>query len=196
MAAVMGTFSATAKGMHAGQTHGRRPSPRHIRGFGMRSGPVIIGFDGTQASAWAVREAGALLAPRPALAVVVWEAGRNFEAATLPEKVLEPAATVDIRSAFAAEKSAYDDAQRVAAHGASLAREAGLEADGMAVADDLTVADTLIRLSRELDAQAVVIGGHEHHGLTRRGVGSTMTGLLHGGPCPVLVCGTARSGAD
>ncbi len=161
----------------------------------MRSGPVIIGFDGTQASAWVVREAAALLAPRTALAVVVWEAGRNFEAATLPEKVLEPAATIDIRSAFAAEKSAYDDAQRVAAHGAALAREAGLEADGMAVADDVTVADTLIRLARELDAQVVVIGGHEHHGFTRRGVGSTLAGLLHGSPCPVLVCGQGLSSA-
>ena len=125
----------------------------------------------------------------------LWEAGRNFEAATLPEKVLEPAATIDIRSAFAAEKSAYDDAQRVAAHGAALAREAGLEADGMAVADDVTVADTLIRLARELDAQVVVIGGHEHHALTRQGVGSTLAGLLHGSPCPVLVCGQGLSSA-
>lgn len=159
----------------------------------MSSGPVIIGFDGTQASACAVREAAALLAPRQALAVVVWEAGRNFQAGTLPEQVLEPASTIEIRSAFAAEKSAYDDAQRVAAHGAALAREAGLDADGMAVADDVTVADTLIRLARELDAQAVVIGGQEHHGLTRRGVGNTLRGLLHGAPCPILVCGPATN---
>jgi nucleotide-binding universal stress UspA family protein len=161
----------------------------------MRSGPVIIGFDGTQASAGAVREAAALLAPRPALAVVVWEAGRNFEVATLPEQVLEPSATIDVRGALQAEMSATEEAQRLAAQGAALAREAGLEADGMAVADDVTVADTLIRLARELDAQAVVIGGREHHGLTRRGVGSTLAGLLHGAPCPVLVCGTAQADA-
>ena len=170
-----------------------RPA-RYLGGTGMRSGPVIIGFDGTQASAWAVREAAALLAPRRALAVVVWEAGRNFEAAALPEKVLEPSASIDIRGALQAEKSATEDAQRLAAHGASLAREAGLDADGTAVADDVTVAGTLIRLARELDAQAVVIGGHEHHGLTRRGPGSTLAGLLHGSPCPVLVCGQGQPG--
>ncbi len=81
----------------------------------MRTGPVIIGFDGTPASVWAVREAAALLAPRAALAVVVWEAGRNFQAATLPERALElPPATLDLRTAFRAEKAALDDAQRLA----------------------------------------------------------------------------------
>ncbi len=161
----------------------------------MHSGPVIFGFDGTPAAAGAVGEAAALLGPRAALAVVVWEAGRTFEAATLPEKVLEPSATIDIRTAFGAERSAYDSAQRLADHGAALAREAGLQADGLAVADEVTVADTLIRLAHELDAQAVVIGAHDGHGLTRRGFGSTLAGLLHGAPCPVLVCGAGRSGA-
>jgi nucleotide-binding universal stress UspA family protein len=155
----------------------------------MHTGPVIVGFDGTPASVWAVRKAAALLAPRAALAVVVWEAGRNFQAATLPEKALElPPATLDIRAAFEAERAAYDDAQRLAQHGAALAREAGFQADGLAVADDVTVADTLVRLARELDAQAVVIGAHVHHGLTRLVPGRTLARLLHGAPCPVVVC--------
>ena len=161
----------------------------------MHTGPVIVGFDGTPASVRAVREAAALLAPRAALAVVVWEAGRRFQAATLPEKVLElPHATLDIRTAFEAEKAAYDAAQRLAEHGAPLAREAGLRADGLAGADDVTVADTLIRLARELDAQAVVVGTYHHRRLRRRVLGSTLAGLLGGAPCPVVVCGVARPG--
>jgi nucleotide-binding universal stress UspA family protein len=159
----------------------------------MHAGPVVLGFDGTPASVRAVREAAALLAPRAALAVVVWEAGRSFEAATLPEKALElPPATVDIRGAFAAEKAAYDDAQRLAEHGAALARKALFQADGLAVADDATVADTLVRVAGERDAQAVVIGARDHGG-RRRHVGSTLAGLLSKAPCPVLVCGQAHA---
>jgi nucleotide-binding universal stress UspA family protein len=161
----------------------------------VHAGPVILGFDGTPASVRAVREAAALLAPRAALAVVIWEAGRSFEAATLPEKALElPPATLDIGSAFAAEKTAYDDAQRLAAHGAALAREALFQAEGLAVADDATVADTLVRVAGERDAQAVVIGARDHRG-RRRHVGSTLAGLLNRAPCPVLVCGEEPAGA-
>ena len=61
---------------------------------------------------------------------------------------------MDVRTAFEAETAAYQTAQRLAKQGAALARQAGLEADGLAVADDVTVADTLVRLARELDGQA------------------------------------------
>jgi nucleotide-binding universal stress UspA family protein len=158
----------------------------------VHSGPVIVGFDGTPASGRAVREAGALLAPRPALVVVVWEAGRAFEAATLPEKALEmPPAALDVRTAFEAETTAYEAARRLAEHGAALARQAGLEADGLAVADDVTVADTLARLAGELDAQAVIVGARPHRALGRLSPGSTLSGLLRHAPCPVVACGVA-----
>lgn len=162
----------------------------------MRSGPVIIGFDGAPAAERAVREAGALFAPRRALVVVVWEAGRAFEAATLPVKALEPSATLDVRGAFEAEKAAYEAAQRVAEQGAALAREAGLDADGLAVADEATVAETLGRVARELEAPVLVIGDHRHRELRRLALGSTLSGLLRQAPCPVLVCGAGPDDKD
>lgn len=160
----------------------------------MHTGPVILGFDGTPASVRAVREAATLLAPRPALAVVVWEAGRTFEAATLPEQALELPPTVNIQGAFEGERAAYEGAQRLAEQGAALAAEAGLRAEGLAVADEMTVADTLIRVAREVDAQALVVGAQDHHGLKRLVPSRTLADLLRGAPCPVLVCGADRSG--
>jgi nucleotide-binding universal stress UspA family protein len=144
----------------------------------MRAGPVIIGFDGSPAAEQAVRGAAALLAPKAALVVFVWEAGRGFAAATLPERALdEPpgAGAFDISAGFEAERAASDSAQQLAERGAALAREAGLPAGGQAVTDDATVADTLIRLARERDAQAIVVGLHEHHRLTKMVPSRTLT---------------------
>lgn len=151
---------------------------------------VVVGFDGSPAAERAVREAGALLAPRPALVVVVWEAGRAFDLVDIPAGVLEsPPATLDVRTALELDEALYESAQRLAQHGAALAREAGLDAEGLAVADELAVADTLIRLVEEQHAQAVVVGSHGHGELRELLLGSTSRALLQHAPCPVVVAG-------
>lgn len=160
----------------------------------MRPGPVIIGFDGAPASVRAVQEAGALFAARTALVVYVWEAGRTFEEVTLPEQSLEAPGTLDLDSAFAAERAASDEARQLAEQGATLARKAGLRPDALAVPPDATVADTLIQLAREHDAQALVVGMHERHRLARLAPSRTLAGLLHAAPCPVVICGAPLGG--
>jgi nucleotide-binding universal stress UspA family protein len=55
----------------------------------MASGPLVVGFDGSPAAEHALREGGRLLAPRPALVVVVWEAGLPFMAMSLPTSALD-----------------------------------------------------------------------------------------------------------
>jgi nucleotide-binding universal stress UspA family protein len=148
--------------------------------------PVIIGFDGSPASERAVREAAALLGPRPAVVVVVWEAGRAYEAATTP--ALEaPSVAIDLQSSFDADEGLYAAAQRVAEHGAALAEQAGLSATGVAVADEAAVADTLIRLAHDHDAQAIVVGAHGHRGIGKLLLGSTSRDVLARAACPVIV---------
>jgi nucleotide-binding universal stress UspA family protein len=161
-----------------------------------RSGPVIIAFDGSPAAERALREAAALFAPRRALVVVVFEAGRAFEAATLPAKALEPAAMLDVSGGFEAERAALEAAERLAEQGAETARQAGLEAEGLAVAREVTVAETLGRVVGEVDAQAIVVGDQRHPELRRLVLGSTLTGLLRHAPCPVLVSGDTGAIAE
>lgn len=158
---------------------------------------MIIGFDGAPASVQAVQEAGALFAPKPAIVVYVWAAGRSFEEATLPETggLEEPGGVLDFGNAFEVERAASDQAQQLAEQGAELARKAGLQADALIVPHEATVADELIKLAREHDAAALVVGMHEHRRLTGLGPGKTLADILHAAPCPVLVCGTPQPGA-
>jgi len=157
----------------------------------MTTRPLIIGFDGTPAAERVVREAGALLAPRPAVVVVVWEAGRVFESATTP--ALEaPSVTLDIQSALAADERIYQAAETVARRGAALAEEVGLTATGLAVAGESTVAETLMRVGRQHDAQAIAVGAHSRSGIGELFLGSTARTLVQHAACPVIV---VRDGA-
>jgi nucleotide-binding universal stress UspA family protein len=150
----------------------------------VRSGPVVIGYDGSPAAEAALCEAAPLLAPSPALVVVVWEAGLAFELAELPTI---PPAPIDIRAAIEIDEKLYERAQRLAQQGAALACAAGLEAEGLAVADVATPGATLVRIIRESDARAVVLGSHGHGGLTEVLLGSTSREVMGQAPCPVVV---------
>jgi hypothetical protein len=64
----------------------------------MRSGPVVIAFDGSPTALRALRDAAELFAPRAGLVVVVWEAGAAYDFATIPSASLElPPAQLDLR---------------------------------------------------------------------------------------------------
>jgi nucleotide-binding universal stress UspA family protein len=154
----------------------------------MNERPVIIGFDGTPPAVRAVHEAATVLAPRHAYVVVVWEAGRAFDLVDIPSKTLDmPTTALEIRTAAELDKAAAESARRLAARGAALATEAGLRAEGIAVADDITVADTLTRLAKEFDASVIVVGSHGHRCITELLVGSTTRDVLRHAPCSVLV---------
>ncbi|HEX3650535.1 MAG TPA: universal stress protein [Pseudonocardiaceae bacterium] len=154
----------------------------------MSDRPVIIGFDGTPAAEQAVREAAAVLSSRHAIVVTVWEAGRAYELLDVPTlSVGVPASGMDIRAATEVDHAAAEAAGRMAERGAALAVEAGMRAEGMVVADDITVAATLSRLAKEQDAGVIVVGSHGHRGITELLLGSTAREVLKQSPCPVLI---------
>ncbi|MEW6475491.1 MAG: universal stress protein [Actinomycetota bacterium] len=155
-------------------------------------GPVIVGYDGSPASECALTDAAPILAIRRALVVVVWEAGAAFELVAIPPDLVP--APIDIRAALQLEDKLYEAARRLAEHGAGLARCAGLEAEALAVADEVTPAATLVRLARERDAPAVVVGTRGHRGLTHALLGSTAEEVMRQAPCPVVVRGPGGTG--
>jgi nucleotide-binding universal stress UspA family protein len=150
--------------------------------------PVVIAFDGSPAALRALQEAAELLAPRPGLVVVVWEAGVAYDFATIPSTALDlPPAQFDLRPAAELDEAVYSDARELARKGAAIATELGMPADGLAVADELTVGETLVRVARDVDAAAVVVGRHGHSTLHDVLLGSTANHVMRNAPCPMVV---------
>src|SRR3954471_14970119 len=154
------------------------------------SGPVLIAFDGSPASEHALKEAAALLGRRPALVVSVWKEGTGFEAVELPTSTVGiPPAPIDIDTAMEIEEEVEERAQRLAQHGAELARQAGLEAEGLVVADEpgVSIADTLVDAAQQRDAAAIVMGAHGHGRIAEALLGSTTRDVVRRARCPVIV---------
>jgi nucleotide-binding universal stress UspA family protein len=152
---------------------------------------VVIGYDGSPVADRALAEAAGLVAPHPVLVVVVWEPDRVYEAAWPVDEALVP--MVDLRPALELVAEAYASAERAARQGAGLARSMGLQAESLVVADDVSVADTLIRVAEEQDAPAVVVGAHRHGALSEVLLGSTSRDVVRRAPCPAVV---VREDAD
>jgi nucleotide-binding universal stress UspA family protein len=147
------------------------------------NGPVVIAYDGSPSSRRALKQAAPLLTTRCALVVVVWEPGVAFE---LVQPNLPPA-PIDIRTALELDEAVYEHAQKLAEEGAALARDAGLTAEGLAIADEISVAETLVRVTQERDAPAVVVGAHGYSRMRELLLGSTSREVIRRATCPVVV---------
>jgi nucleotide-binding universal stress UspA family protein len=149
--------------------------------------PVLIAYDGSDTARRAVREAAKLLGPRHVLVVTVWEPALAYET-ELPAAGLEmPAVPVDIEGAHELEEELHQRARRIAQEGAELAQSVGLQAKGLAVADEVDVADTIVGLARKRGVSAIVVGSRGLKGLRARLEGSTSNAVLKKAPCPVVV---------
>ncbi len=85
------------------------------------------------------------------------------------------------------EEELHQRARGTAQEGAELARSIGLEAKGLAIADEVHVADAIIDAARKRDAAAIVVGSRGLKGLRARLEGSTSNAVVKNAPCPVLV---------
>jgi nucleotide-binding universal stress UspA family protein len=154
------------------------------------SAPILIAYDGSPSADHAIREAGGLLAGRRALVVVVYMQGIGFELEELPSvTIAAPPAPLDIRAALDVDQELAERSQMLAGHGEGLAREAGFEAEALAVADDadMPVAETIVTVAREQSAAAIVVGAHGHSRLSEVVLGSTSRDVIRRAPCPVVV---------
>ena len=147
------------------------------------TGTALIAYDGSDDAAAAIRSAGHLLAPRPAIVAHVWD---SLAALLLHTDVR--GLTGSMREA-AEELDEEDrrDAERIAAEGAELAREAGFDAEAHALQGKPKAWPTLLAKADEMDAAVVVIGSRGQGAVKSALFGSVSSGLLHHAHRPLLV---------
>lgn len=150
--------------------------------------PILIAYDGSEAARAAVRESGALFAPRRAVVLTVWEPG-------LSEFMLVPDATgmgstmlpYDPAVVREVDRAGEDHAKDIAHDGLTLAEAAGLQAE-TAVARDLTnPADAIVAAANEHGATAIVVGSRGLRGLRSKLLGSTSSEVLRKAGRPVVI---------
>jgi nucleotide-binding universal stress UspA family protein len=151
-------------------------------------GPILIGYDGSDAARRAIREAAQLFGPRQVLVATVWEPALAYGSAAMPSAGAELQPTpINIEAARELEQDLEAQARRTAENGAELAKSAGLQAEALTVADEVNVADAIVELARERHVAAIVVGSRGLTGLRARLEGSTSSGVLRHATCPVVV---------
>jgi nucleotide-binding universal stress UspA family protein len=138
--------------------------------------PVIFAYDGSELAAHAIEQAGGWLAAgQQALVVCVWQpADVGF--------VTPDDRHFDADQASEVEKAAKE----VAAHGASLAEQAGFRSQSAAVWAAPTWKG-IVETADEHGAGLIVMGSHRRSGLVGRLLGSVAAAVVAHSACSVLV---------
>jgi len=156
-----------------------------VPGGGDDDGPLVIGYDRSDASRDAIADAAALFAGRRALVVHAWSSpvrrsvAGSWLLSTPVDEVQQLAASLD--------EMYGGDAEELAAEGAALARQAGLDAEPLAAESDRGVWRTIAALADERDAAAIAVGSRGRGAMKAAVLGSVSSGLVRDARRPVLV---------
>jgi nucleotide-binding universal stress UspA family protein len=140
-------------------------------------GPVLLAYDGCELAGFAIEQAGLQLASgREALVVCVWQPG---DVGFLPigGRHLNAAQATEVRAA----------AEETAAHGASLAADAGFRHLQSIAVEAAPTWKGLVAVAEEHDASLIVLGSHRRTGLRGHLLGSVAAAVVGHSERSVLV---------
>jgi nucleotide-binding universal stress UspA family protein len=183
----MGAFSRAAVGSTSNGLlhHAGRPVLVVPSGAGDLHGPVVIGYDGSDHARAAIASAGRLLAGREAIVVHAWE---SMVRHSLAGRAIAAFPNDEVRAVVGdVDEHFREQAAAIAAEGATLAREHGLQARPELAEADGPAWRGLLAAARTASAAAVITGSRGRGELASTVLGSVSSGLVHNADLPVLV---------
>jgi nucleotide-binding universal stress UspA family protein len=140
------------------------------------SGPVLFGYDGSELAKLAIEQAARQLAPgRDALIVCVWQPA-DVGFVPTSERHIDAGNASEVQRA----------AQETAAHGASLAEQAGFRPQSVAI-EAAPTWKGIVDLADQHGASLVVIGSHRRSGLRGHLLGSVGAAVVAHSATSVLI---------
>jgi nucleotide-binding universal stress UspA family protein len=148
-------------------------------------GPSLIGYDGSDGARLAIAAAARILTGRPAIVAHAWSSplDRSYARAAVAAVPLTDAAELkrNVDVLFA------DYARELAEEGGAIARDEGLEANGIAVEIHDGAWRTLAATARDEGAAVIVAGSRGRGAIGSAILGSVSAGLVHNAELPVLI---------
>ena len=145
---------------------------------------IVVGTDGSESAAVAVRRATALAKLTSGTLHVV-SAYRPVSIGSVAMAASAGAATPDVESV---NRTMTAEGERVCEHAASEARREGVKVELHAVPGD--AADVLVTVAKDVGADLVVVGNRGMSGARRFVLGSVPNKVSHHCPCSLLIVDT------
>ena len=153
------------------------------------TGPLLICYDGSEDARYAIERAGDLLRDRRALVLTVWQPAAGLGSFAWA------GATTSMVDFVELDRAAAEAAGRVAAEGAQIAREVGLEAEPVAIGASGPAWESILEIAQEQDAAAVVMGSRGLTGVRSILLESVSRAVVHHSHRPTLVVHPPSDGA-
>jgi nucleotide-binding universal stress UspA family protein len=144
---------------------------------------ILICYDGSDDAKAAIDEAGKLIGGQPATVLTVWQ---PF-AEVLAETHLGFGIAPGVLNIEEADNASREAAQALAAEGAELARQAGINARALQSSRLETTAHAILAEAEEVGASAIVIGSRGLTGLKSLLLGSVSHAVLQRADRTVIV---------
>jgi nucleotide-binding universal stress UspA family protein len=142
--------------------------------------PLILCYDGSEGAKYAIAQTGRLFPGGQALILTVWEPISNLASVTWSGATVMPNFTE-------LDHAASEDGALRAKEGVELAREAGLDAEPLAVKADGPIWETIIETAEREWAAVIALGSRGRTGLRSLLLGSVSGTVVQHADRPTLV---------